>query len=204
MPRAETPALRAPPHEQTHYRHGDNLWAVLRGVCLALHWYNPLVWWAAELSRRDAELACDEATIRRIGESERAAYGRTLIRMTCEKRPALLVTATMMTDSGKGLKERISLLVKKPKTAAYTAVAVLLIAGLSVACTFTGGKDNAELAEPFGKHYVEEATVALRTRLYECFHRGRAGSRCGQGLGRCADAAAQKDGQRGRSSFTKR
>ena len=159
--RTEAETLRyALAHEQTHYRHGDNLWAVLRGVCLALHWYNPLVWWAAELSRRDAELACDEATIRRIGESERAAYGRTLIRMTCEKRPALLVTATMMTDSGKGLKERISLLVKKPKTAAYTAVAVLLIAGLSVACTFTGGKDNAELAEPFGKHYVEEATVA--------------------------------------------
>ena len=159
--RTEAETLRyALAHEQTHYRHGDNLWAVLRGVCLALHWYNPLVWWAAELSRRDAELACDEATIRRIGESERAAYGRTLIRMTCEKRPALLVTATMMTDSGKGLKERISLLVKKPKTAAYTAVAVLLIAGLSVACTFTDGKDNAELAEPFGKHYVEEATVA--------------------------------------------
>ena len=159
--RTEAETLRyALAHEQTHYRHGDNLWAVLRGVCLALHWYNPLVWWAAELSRRDAELACDEATIRRIGESERAAYGRTLIRMTCEKRPALLVTATMMTDSGKGLRERITLLVKKPKTAAYTAVAVLLIAGLSVACTFTDGKDNAELAEPFGKHYVEEATVA--------------------------------------------
>ena len=159
--RTEAETLRyALAHEQTHYRHGDNLWAVLRGVSLALHWYNPLVWWAAELSRRDAELACDEATIRRIGESERAAYGRTLIRMTCEKRPALLVTATMMTDSGKGLKERISLLVKKPKTAAYTAVAVLLIAGLSVACTFTGGRENAELAEPFGKHYVEEATVA--------------------------------------------
>ena len=82
--RTEAETLRyALAHEQTHYRHGDNLWAVLRGVCLALHWYNPLVWWAAELSRRDAELACDEATIRRIGESERAAYGRTLIRMTC-------------------------------------------------------------------------------------------------------------------------
>lgn len=164
--RTEAETLRyALAHEQTHYRHGDNLWAVLRGVCLALHWYNPLVWWAAELSRRDAELACDEATIRRIGESERAAYGRTLIRMTCEKRPALLVTATMMTDSGKGLKERISLLVKKPKTAAYTAVAVLLIAGLSVACTFTGGRDNAELAEPFGKNY-EAAEVVYQPSVY--------------------------------------
>ena len=164
--RTEAETLRyALAHEQTHYRHGDNLWAVLRGVCLALHWYNPLVWWAAELSRRDAELACDEATIRRIGESERAAYGRTLIRMTCEKRPALLVTATMMTDSGKGLKERISLLVKKPKTAAYTAVTVLLIAGLSVACTFTGGRENAELAEPFGKSY-EVAEVVYQPSVY--------------------------------------
>ena len=164
--RTEAETLRyALAHEQTHYRHGDNLWAVLRGVCLALHWYNPLVWWAAELSRRDAELACDEATIRRIGESERAAYGRTLIRMTCEKRPALLVTATMMTDSGKGLKERISLLVKKPKTAAYTAVAVLLIAGLSVACTFTGGRENAELAEPFGKSY-EVSEVVYQPSVY--------------------------------------
>lgn len=164
--RTEAETLRyALAHEQTHYRHGDNLWAVLRGVCLALHWYNPLVWWAAELSRRDAELACDEATIRRIGESERAAYGRTLIRMTCEKRPALLVTATMMTDSGKGLKERIFLLVKKPKTAAYTAVAVLLIAGLSVACTFTGGRENAELAEPFGKSY-EVAEVMYQPSVY--------------------------------------
>ena len=46
--RTEAETLRyALAHEQTHYRHGDNLWAVLRGVCLALHWYNPLVWWAA-------------------------------------------------------------------------------------------------------------------------------------------------------------
>lgn len=150
-------------HEQTHYRHGDSLWAVLRGVCLALHWYNPLVWWAAELSRRDAEMACDESTVRRLGENERAAYGRTLVRMTCEKRPALLVTATMMTDSGKGLRERITLLVKKPKTAVYTAVAVLLVACLSVACTFTG--KQAALPELFGKSY-EVAEVVYQPSVY--------------------------------------
>ena len=155
-------------HEQTHYRHGDHLWAVLRGVCLALHWYNPLVWWAAELSRRDAELACDEATIHALGETERAAYGRTLIRMTCEQRPALLVTATMMTDSGKGLRERITLLVKKPKTAVCTAVAVLLIACLSVACTFTGGKDNVELTDPFGREY-ETAEIVGCSPYYTDF-----------------------------------
>ena len=102
-------------HERTHFRHGDHIWSALRCVCLALHWFDPLVWWAAALSRTDAELACDESTIGHLGESERASYGRTLLRMTCEKRPALHVTATMMTDSGRGLRERITLLVKKPR-----------------------------------------------------------------------------------------
>ena len=55
-------------HETTHFRQGDHVWALLRTVCLALHWWNPLVWWAAKLSRQDGELACDEATIRALGE----------------------------------------------------------------------------------------------------------------------------------------
>ena len=51
-------------HELTHRRHGDHIWAVLRAAALALHWYNPLVWLAAVLSRRDGELACDEGPSR--------------------------------------------------------------------------------------------------------------------------------------------
>ena len=134
-------------HELTHYRHADHLWSLLRGLCLILHWYNPLVWWGAILSRRDCELACDEATIRRLGEGERSAYGRTLLYMTCQKRPAILVTATTMTGGKGSIKERISLLVKKPRTAIITLVAVLLAAAVAVGCTFTGGKTK-ETPEP--------------------------------------------------------
>ena len=93
--------LHAVEHELTHFRHKDNIWAILRSVCLAVHWFNPLVWCAAVLSRNDAELACDESTILRLGEAERASYGRTLIHLTCEKRPALLNTATTLTGSSK-------------------------------------------------------------------------------------------------------
>lgn len=136
-------------HELTHFRHGDHVWAILRGVCLALHWYNPLVWWAAALSCRDAELACDEATVRKLGESERAEYGRTLIAMTCRKRSAaLLLTATTMTGKNSSIRERILLLVKKPKTATCTLIAVILLAAVAAGCTFTGAKarEKAELA----------------------------------------------------------
>ncbi|MDD4798843.1 MAG: M56 family metallopeptidase [Clostridia bacterium] len=131
-------------HELTHFRHGDNFWSLLRCVCLVLHWYNPLVWWAACLARTDAELACDQATIKRIGENERAEYGRTLIGMTCQKRPDLFITATTMTGSKNNIKERIILLAKKPKMAIYTLVAVVLIALTVAGCTFTGAKEGQQ------------------------------------------------------------
>lgn len=125
-------------HELTHYRHGDHIWALFRGLALALHWYNPLVWWGAVLSSRDGELACDESTILNLGEEERAQYGRTLITMTCQKRPTLLLTATTMTGGKKSLKERITLIAKKPKMARYTLVAVMAITLVATLCTFTG------------------------------------------------------------------
>ena len=125
-------------HEATHYRHRDHIWAVLRCLCLAIHWYNPLVWWAAFLSQRDAELACDEATIKRLGEGERAEYGRTLIGMTCLKKTNVLMTATTMAIGKNGLKERILLIAKKPKMALYTLLIVILVAAVAVGCTFTG------------------------------------------------------------------
>lgn len=125
-------------HESTHYRHADHIWCVLRGIALVLHWYNPLVWLAAVLSRNDSELACDEGTIKRIGENERADYGRTLIEMTCQKHSALFVNATTMTGSKKSIKERIVLIAKKPKMAIYTLIAVVVIAAIAVGCTFTG------------------------------------------------------------------
>ncbi len=128
-------------HELTHFRHGDHVWSILRGVCLALHWYDPLVWWAAVLSRNDCELACDEATIRHLGEDQRAEYGRTLIAMTCQKRPALLLGATTMTGGKNSLKERIVMLAKKPKTALCTLLAVLLVAAVAAGCAFTGSKE---------------------------------------------------------------
>ena len=149
-------------HETTHFRHGDHIWSLLRGVCLAVHWYNPLVWWAAFLSQRDGELACDEGTIRRLGEAERAEYGRTLIGMTCRKRTNVLSTATTMTASEGGIKERILLIVRKPKTAVLALVAVLLITAVAVGCTFTGAAGD-EADEPGNE--IEGTAVFAREEI---------------------------------------
>lgn len=130
-------------HEYTHYLHRDHIWAVLRGVCLALHWFNPLVWWAAALSRTDAELFCDEDTVRRLGEDARVDYGRSLIRMTCRERVDPLSAATTMSGRGGQLKTRIISITKHPKTAIPVLILVLLLCAAAVGCTMTGAKDAA-------------------------------------------------------------
>ena len=149
-------------HELTHFRRGDNVWSLLRGVCLALHWYDPLVWCAALLSRRDSELACDEATVKRLGESERAEYGRTLIGMTCRKRPNLLGLATTMTGSAGSIKERIMFIAKKPRTTVLALIAVLTVAAVAAGCTFTGAETSGEPAEP-----EEDALAVFDFSLYD-------------------------------------
>lgn len=153
-------------HETVHFHHGDHCWAILRGLCTALHWYNPLVWWAAILSRQDGETACDADTIRYLGEAERAAYGRTLIGMTCQKPTNPLVTATTMTGSARAIRERISLIAQKPKMKVYTVVAVLLVAVIAVGCTFSGRAAGGEIPiEHAFADEVPEAAVTYAERL---------------------------------------
>lgn len=135
-------------HEETHCRHGDHVWSYLRCLCLAAHWFNPLVWWAALLSRRDCELACDEGTLNLLGDEHRKAYGNTLIRMISNRvSPSdLLCGATTMTSGKAGIKERITMIAKKPHMLLPTVLAALLLVGITVGCTFTGA--DPKTAEP--------------------------------------------------------
>lgn len=137
-------------HELTHWRHLDPLWSLVRCVCLTVHWFNPLVWLAASLSRRDCELACDEGALARLGEEQRTAYGRTLIGLVAvSSSPAhLLQTATTMVDRKRGLKERLLLITKRPRMLAVTAAAVVLIAAVAAVCTFAGAEEKEAPTPP--------------------------------------------------------
>ena len=141
-----TPAVVADPvrlrhviaHEETHARHADPLWVLLRCVCLTVYWFDPLVWAAAFASKADCELACDEGTLARLEESERIAYGETLLSILSAKRGNPFLTATAMTARKRQLRERISRIAKRPRQLAAVALCVVLLAAFVCACTFTG------------------------------------------------------------------
>lgn len=127
-------------HEETHRRHRDPVWALLRSICLVVYWFDPLVWWAAVASKEDCELACDEGALIRLGEDERIPYGQTLLRLVSlqKARGGALLTATTMTSDKKRMKARIMRIAenKKMKTAALCAMLAVVTALCAV--TFTG------------------------------------------------------------------
>ena len=131
-------------HEQTHARHLDPLWSLLRGVCLTVYWFDPLVWLAAVLSREDGELACDEGTLRALGADERAAYGKTLLALVpvCDKPQNPLLGATTMTSGKRGLKERITRIAENRQAKTAAVFAVVALAALVCAVSFTGAPDT--------------------------------------------------------------
>ena len=131
-------------HEQTHARHFDPLWSLLRGVCLTVYWFDPLVWLAAVLSREDGELACDEGTLRALGADERTAYGKALLALVpvCDKPQNPLLGATTMTSGKRGLKERITRIAENRQAKAVAVFAAVALAALVCAVSFTGAPDT--------------------------------------------------------------
>ncbi len=132
-------------HEETHGRHGDLLWSLLRSVCLAVYWFDPLVWWAAAAAREDCELACDESALRRLGEAERIPYGQTLLRLIPLQRSAghVMLTATTMTSDKKRMKERIMRISENLKMKTAALCAALAVTAAVCAVTFTGCSTQA-------------------------------------------------------------
>ena len=133
-------------HEYTHYRHKDHIWSFIRGLCLCIHWFNPLVWVAAYLSKEDCEMACDHSTINTLGDSERIPYGYTLVE-TVKKAghpDSVLCSATTMGGGMSQMRRRFNRITQKPKKLLWVAISLLLVLALAVGCTFTGGKDATQ------------------------------------------------------------
>lgn len=147
-------------HELTHYRQKDHILAFVRMLCLCIHWFNPLVWLAAMLSRRDSELACDEGTLLRIGSENRVEYGRTLIEMmTSPSKPSdIFCCATTMTGDKGEMTERIKRIAKQPKTLMITLAVVIVAIVAAVAFTFGGAASKTPVVLPLSS---EVASITI-------------------------------------------
>lgn len=138
-------------HENMHYRQHDHWWALARILCLCLHWFNPLVWVAATVSRRDGEMACDERTVWMLGDKARVDYGKALLELSVEKGSGLngWRISTTLSGGARQMKERLWMIVNMPVRTMGRRILVLVLAMLLSIVTFTGksGAKESEVAK---------------------------------------------------------
>ena len=160
-------------HEVCHLKNKDHLWGVLRLFCCAIHWFNPLVWIAASMSRTDSELRCDDRTDSELrcddrvtgpmNESERKEYANVLVLAAARKSmPGLGVMATGMTMTGKRLKNRLLTVLADRQTKRWLTISFAVLASLCLIaafCTSEWGqsiRQSVSFAESEAVHLVPE------------------------------------------------
>lgn len=116
-------------HELTHLRHLDFLWSLCRTAAVIVYWWNPFIWLAAILSKRDAELACDEAVAAGLSDAQRLVYARAILAQAPRKAAALSL-------AGPPVRERILFLTKKQRTSALCVILAVLLVVSAAGCSF--------------------------------------------------------------------
>ena len=116
-------------HELTHLRHLDFLWSLCRTAAVTVYWWNPFIWLAAICSKRDAELACDEAVSAGLSDAQRLAYARAILAQAPRKAMALSL-------AGPPVRERILFLTKKQRTSVLCVILALLLVVSATGCSF--------------------------------------------------------------------
>ena len=116
-------------HELTHLHHLDFLWSLCRTIAVIVYWWNPFIWLAAICSKRDAELACDEAVAAGLQPEQRIAYAQAILAQAPRKKAALSL-------AGPPVKERILFLTKKQRTSVLCVILALLLVVSATGCSF--------------------------------------------------------------------
>ena len=140
-------------HELTHLRHLDFLWSFCRTAAVIVYWWNPFIWLAAVCSKRDAELACDEAVAAGLSDAQRLAYARAILAQAPRKAAALSL-------AGPPVKERILFLTKKQRTSVLCAILALLLVISAAGCSLTEltRQKSAEITLPEEAPVMEKPT----------------------------------------------
>ena len=118
-------------HEGVHARRRDNLWHYAAAAALTVFWWDPAVWLMARLIRRDVELSCDRAVLRRMGADRRAEYANALVTLSTQAEGGAFCHGF----GPKRTEERIIAIMKYKKTT-ITGIALTLALVLAVTVGF--------------------------------------------------------------------
>ena len=148
----EEQSLHVIAHETAHRKRGDN-WLKLAGfVCLALHWYNPMVWVAYILLCRDIEDACDAYVVRDLEVEGRKAYSAALL-SCCRKHKKLPECPVAFGEYNIAM--RIKQVLKYRKPVLWICVAAVVVTVIATVFFFTDPVPDYSDRHPAGHEQLK-------------------------------------------------
>jgi beta-lactamase regulating signal transducer with metallopeptidase domain len=148
-------------HELWHLRRLDVAVNWVLAVVQALHWFNPLVWFAASRIREERELACDELALSCLEEDERLGYGRTILKLLERFRAATPVPALVgIVNHKRKMKRRLLMITNYRNRMRFSTVFVAALAVVGVfGLTDARGGDRRMMRE------LDPAAMATAEKL---------------------------------------
>jgi beta-lactamase regulating signal transducer with metallopeptidase domain len=158
-------------HELAHLKRRDVAinWAAT--VLTVLHWLNPIAWLVVWRLRLERELACDELVMSRTSDTDRRAYGHTIVKLleTFSRSGAGGAMAQPLPAGGVGIlegkaqmKRRITMIAKFARSSrAWTVVAALIVIVLGAVALTDAVVQAEEPAKPATRPAGGQKTIKM-------------------------------------------
>lgn len=140
-------------HEKFHIRRFDHIVKPIAFAALCVHWFNPLVWIAFVFFCKDMEMSCDEAVIKRLGETVRADYSASLLALSTQRR----FIGGFPVDFGEGdTKDRVKNLAAFRKTKGWVMAVLIVGVAILIVCLVFNHKAGISEADDPEKELSDE------------------------------------------------
>ncbi len=181
IPLSESGLAGALSHEAMHCKRGD-LWVKAAALLArALHWFNPLVHWAAVRCECEMELSCDEAVLAGCGDEVREAYGGVMLDIIRRCRRVGGAMTTHFNPKKSAVKARFANIMygsgkRRGLWLIGVCVVLCVISGAVVACGMEKGDDTVldgdegagtETGDDSAADMVDETGEGTVTYMYE-------------------------------------
>lgn len=129
-------------HQLCHYRAHDSFWGVVRCVCTAAHWFNPLVWMAAWLSYRDGEMACDDRVTAKLQNLDRLAYANVIVSAGERENAANMDVSVGASFTDRHIRQRVTAIIRCVRGSRWGIALGSLCAAVVLVFSFATGESE--------------------------------------------------------------
>ncbi len=117
-------------HENAHLKRLDHIWKPIGYIILAIHWFNPIVWFSYILFCRDIEAACDQKALK---HTDKQNYSLALLRCSASGHINICPLAFGETD----VKNRIKGILDYKKPAVWITLTAVILCFITAICFLT-------------------------------------------------------------------